>query len=127
MKTFVGLVESGLIIACVLFYLRLAVRGNSVRHALQVWLDMPRRAATKFALTIWLVVFAVDLIETKSDAAITRVLGIDFTPLISGIEGSTVATLQQRIAWMPASAVLAVAYLILFPALVVGSAHAYDR
>ncbi len=126
MKTLVGLIETGLVVVCVLFYLRLAVAGNPVRNAIAVWREMPRRSATRLALVIWFGVFLVDLVETKNDAAISAQFGLDFTGAIASIEGH-VASALQALAWTPASVALALAYLILFPALLVGSAHAYDR
>ncbi|MBI4881869.1 MAG: inositol phosphorylceramide synthase [Planctomycetes bacterium] len=127
MKTFLAVFQVLLIAAFTVLFVRLAIGRGAARASANVWRELPRRPTFRLAVAIWLCVFLFDLAQTASDQALTRSLRIDFTPFLYEFEGTLVASIQQFLLSAPLTWLLTFAYLILFPALLFGSAHAYDR
>lgn len=123
-----GLLHLALILAVVVLCVRLALgRAGSIRETVGVWRDLGSRPFTQRALWIWSLVFVVDLIETSNDGALSTLLGLDFTPAIARFECGAAGAFQSLFASVPLSWLLALAYTVLFPGLLFGLAHAYDR
>lgn len=126
MKSFYGVFQLLLIATFVVLFVRLAVGRGAIRSILEAWREAPRRPAARFFVATWIAVFVVDLYETRYDGLITRALRVDYTPILHRLEGGAVAALQS-LAVPSVTVLLTFAYLILFPALLFGSAHVYDR
>lgn len=66
------------------------------------------------------------------DRACTRLMehwfgGEDFTHLVHGLEGETVARLQEAMAWLPLTWFLGFVYVVVFPSLVFVAILVFDR
>src|SRR5690606_28409125 len=99
--------------------------AGAAKATASVWRDW--RKTFRLAVGVWLAVFAFDLIQTSDDHEVTRLIGVDYTPLLHGLEGGLVARIQDLLGFRPLVDVLSFAYLILFPGLLFGLAFAYDR
>lgn len=125
MKILLSCALVALIFVFTALFVRLALGRPGWRPTLRVWREW--RPAFRQALLIWLAVFLFDLMQTALDGGLSRSLRADFTPVLFAFEGDFVARLQSALSFAPLSWLLAFAYVILFPALLFGSAHAYDR
>jgi len=134
MKAILGIAQVALIAACVVWYVRLAIGRPALGATARVWKEAPRRPHFRTAVLIWLCVFLIDLVQTGMEhirppevRRLTESLSKDFTSVIFQFEGNATAWLQDQLMFPPLTWLLTFAYLILFPALLFGSAHAYDR
>lgn len=131
MKILLAIGLIALIFIFIFGYVRLALGGRGTRSTIDVWREFKSRPVFRQAVMIWLFVFLFDLVQTSLDQDLTRSLRIDFTPVLFEFEGTATAWVQQTLSlglsFKPFTWLLALAYWILFPALLFGSAHAYDR
>ncbi|MFH0943691.1 MAG: phosphatase PAP2 family protein [Planctomycetota bacterium] len=134
MKSILGIAQVVLIAVCVVWYVRLAIGRPGLLETARVWKEMPRRTHFRTAVLIWLSVFLFDLVQTNvehlrtpAEMRLAGSLSEGFSGLILQLEGSATAWIQDLLVFPPLTWLLTFAYLILFPALLFGMAHAYDR